>query len=163
LEDGTLKLFDVKQDLQELYSSKIHDSSITRIVFENKPKEINSNFALVMKNASEIDVKDCENVICSTVDSSATITKRSKCSKSVRLMDHKEEGLEAVKRSLCKMVKSEMESLESQLQEHCVKYQKFLDNEFETIDQIIKKKWDIFNIGDMNQIVKSICPEKGSQ
>ena len=155
LNDGTLKIYNVKEQLKQIYSNKLHDTSIEIIAFENIPREINTNFVSFVKHVEESKVNDVGGTPRSTHG-------REKAIKNVKT-DHRDENVERMKRSLMKLVRAEMDCLENQLNEHCVKFQKFLDNEFETIDTIIKKKWDIFNAGDMNQIIKAICPEEARE
>lgn len=154
LADGTLKLYDIKLHMKLVYSAKLHFSPVNIIAFENKEKECNSNFSSMMK-LSDQELKGIDSLeACSNGNS-----RKNKSVKSFRSLENRDDSLEKLKKSLLKVIKAEMDCLENQLHEHCAKFQKFLDNEFDTIDSIIKKKWDIFNEGDMNQIVKAICPD----
>ncbi|EEZ97536.1 uncharacterized protein LOC107398847 [Tribolium castaneum] len=140
LSNGSVRLYDVKQNMLMVSEARVHNEAISTLVFEHETFESNSHFSSMVK-LSELDVKN-----------------RSGEEKSVKVAEG--DDLEKFKNRVLKLVKCEMDRLESQLDEHCDKFQKFLDNEFEAIDSIISKKWNIFTDGDMNQIMKAICPEE---
>ncbi|XP_044262580.1 uncharacterized protein LOC123010027 [Tribolium madens] len=142
LTNGNVRLYDVKQNMLVVSAAKLHDESISTLVFEHEIFESNSHFSSMVK-LSEQDVKKSVEVV-----------------KSVRSTNVTNEDLDKFKKRILRVIKNEMDALENQLNEHCVKFQKFLDNEFETIDEIMKRKWDIFTNGDMNQIMKAICPDE---
>uniref|UniRef100_A0A6P7GRQ1 Protein NEDD1-like n=1 Tax=Diabrotica virgifera virgifera TaxID=50390 RepID=A0A6P7GRQ1_DIAVI len=62
---------------------------------------------------------------------------------------------EKFKQDIMKMIKTNMDNLQAQLNEHCTKFQNFMISEFDSIQNAMNR-WDVFNMGDNTEIVQAL-------
>ncbi|KAJ8924332.1 hypothetical protein NQ315_007128 [Exocentrus adspersus] len=139
LEDGCICIYDIRDPLKYLVCAQIHNSPVNKISFEKGPmlvESLHDGHSLTTINGSEF----CDN---RKFDTSHAEGK------------HPNSFEDTVKKELFKIVKTHMNYLETQLAEHCAKFQSFVNKEFDSIHNAMGR-WDVFNVGDTNEIVQAI-------
>ncbi|XP_018575925.1 protein NEDD1-like [Anoplophora glabripennis] len=139
LEDGCICIYDIRDPLKYLICAQVHNSSVNKISFEKGPvivESLHDGHSLTTINGSDF----CDN-------RKAEIT-----NPEGKNNNNFEDNL---KKELFKMVKTQMNYLETQLAEHCTKFQSFINKEFDSIHNAMGR-WDVFNVGDTNEIVQAI-------
>ncbi|RZC39570.1 hypothetical protein BDFB_013728 [Asbolus verrucosus] len=145
LKDGTLKLYDVKQHFKQVYCAKLHESSVNIIVFENKARELNSNFSSMIK-LSEQEIAEHVEITDVWLNTNSTI--KNKCVNMDTVEVSKEESLDKIKKRLMDVVKTNMNSLKYQFCQECVRLDKHFNSEFKTLMDAVQKKLFNFKSGD---------------
>ncbi|XP_057670136.1 protein NEDD1-like [Diorhabda carinulata] len=137
LEDGSISLYDIRDPLKPLMCSSAHSGPVTRIAFEKAP--------LFLEAAPpEMSVT---NLSTSDVDEQSDLVKV--------LYEVESDPNEKFMQGIMRIIKSNTDYLEAQLNDHCSKYQNFVMNEFESIQNAMNR-WDVFNVGDPTDFGKTL-------
>lgn len=139
LEDGCICVYDIRDPLKYLVCAQVHNSSVNKISFEKGPvivESLHDGHSITTFNDSSL----CGNRKDETTDSEEK---------------HTSNFEDSLKKELFKMMKTHMNYLETQLAEHCSKFQSFINKEFDSIHNAMGR-WDVFNVGDTNEIVQAI-------
>ncbi|CAH0551486.1 unnamed protein product [Brassicogethes aeneus] len=139
-EDGSVYLYDMRNYLQPIYRRKVHNTAVNKIKFEHgfvgNHEVLNfRKSSISMGSEKEAELLAIPKIPPPTVQ--------------------KNEIFEQIKRDLMKSLKLQMDDLEGQLIQHCSKFQNFLDNEFDSLHESLKCKWDIFS-GDGAQLMQAL-------
>lgn len=139
LEDGCVCIYDIRDPLKYLICAQVHNSSVNKISFEKGPLMVES-----LHDGHSITTFD---------DSDLSDNRKIETTNSED--NHTNNFEDNLKKELFKMIKTHMNYLESQLAEHCGKFQSFINKEFDSIHHAMGR-WDVFNVGDTNEIVQAI-------
>ncbi|XP_023024641.2 uncharacterized protein [Leptinotarsa decemlineata] len=140
IEDGCVYIYDIREPLKPLVCTNAHDCAVNKIAFERAVP------------CAEI-VREKPSV--TTLNESEFGENHSEVSNSMGDIDRHDAEDEKFKKELLRMVKSHMSYLETQLAEHCAKFQSFIANEFDAIHNAMAR-WDVFNVGDTAEIAQAI-------
>lgn len=134
LEDGCIYIYDIRHPLKPLTCSHSHDGAINKIAFEKVSMSVEESFERnsgttlnesEFEDNSRLDMGDIEKLECSD---------------------------EKIKKDILKMIKTHMNYLDNQLTEHCMKFQSFINNEFDSIHNAMAR-WDVFNVCDGSEMI----------
>ncbi|KAG5872174.1 hypothetical protein JTB14_010735 [Gonioctena quinquepunctata] len=139
LDDGSIYIYDIREPLKPLICANIHDCAVNRISFEKTPEFVEK----LDKKTSATTLNESEFENHSEVSNSMGDTERHNYAE------------EKFKRDLLKMVKTHMNYLETQLSQHCTKFQSFIANEFDAIHNAMAR-WDVFNVQNTSEFVQAI-------
>ncbi|XP_044745793.1 guanine nucleotide-binding protein subunit beta-like protein [Coccinella septempunctata] len=136
LEDGSVYVYDMNFAEQPLECLRQHNTPVNDVSFANSFK----------------DAVEDESTISTVTTVQDRISEMRMTSPKTAFTDNSADSLKNLRREVMQSMKNQAEDLESQLQEHCKKFQAFINNEFKMINDLMKDKWELFGTGDVNRL-----------
>ncbi|XP_050515129.1 uncharacterized WD repeat-containing protein alr3466-like [Diabrotica virgifera virgifera] len=137
LDDGCISLYDIRDPLKPFMYTNAHNCPVNKVSFEKSPVFIEH----LRDRNSETTLMDSD-----FGDQSYAVQD---------LYEAENDPEEKFKQDIMKMIKTNMDNLQAQLNEHCTKFQNFMISEFDSIQNAMNR-WDVFNMGDNTEIVQAL-------
>ncbi|XP_072397931.1 protein NEDD1-like [Diabrotica undecimpunctata] len=137
LDDGCISLYDIRDPLKPFMYTNAHNCPVNKVSFEKSPVFIEH----LREKHSETTLMDSD------------FGDQSYAGQDLYEVENDPE--EKFKQDIMKLIKTNMDNLEAQLNEHCTKFQNFIMSEFDSI-QSAMNRWDVFNMGDSTEIVQAL-------